>query len=325
MIFGLGTRWSAKGKNCFVTGGSQGLGLSLAILLVKKGANVTIVARNVENLKKAIAELERHRQSSEQTFRYHSYSLSTSADSHAALDAECRALVQQSDGAVSTPDAFFLCAGSSRPSFFVENTEEHLIQGMEQAYWVQAWSAHAAVKKLVQEQRPGKIAFVGSIVSIMSFIGYAPYAPGKHALKGLAESLRSECILYNIDVQIFFAPTMDSPGLAEELKTKPQLTKKFEDSDVTLSCDNAAAVLLKGVERGDHHITATFNTQIFANSNRGATPIINPFIGPILDCIAWIAVPFWRRGCDSEIRKNREEHCNYLKTVGFLPDSRKVD
>ncbi|EJC99774.1 oxidoreductase [Fomitiporia mediterranea MF3/22] len=324
-MLGFRAHWNTKGKNCFVTGGSQGLGLSLAVLLAKKGANVTIVARNVENLKKAIAELERNRQSSEQTFRYHSYSLSKSAESHAALEAECKILSQQSGGAITAPDAFFLCAGSSRPSFFIENTEEHLIQGMEQAYWVQAWSAHAAVKKLVQEQRPGKIVFVGSTVSLTSFIGYAPYAPGKHALKGLAESLRSECVLYNIDIQIFFAPTMDSPGLVEELKTKPQLTKTFEDSDVMLSCDKAATVMLKGIETGDHHITATFNSQALANGNRGAAPITNPLIGPILDCIAWIAVPFWRRGCDSEIRKNRNEHRNYLKTVGFLLDSKKVD
>lgn len=146
---------------------------------------------------------------------------------------------------MTAPDAFFLCAGSSRPSYFVENTEEHLLHGMEQAYWVQAWSAHAAVKRLVHEGRPGKIVFVGSTVSIMSFIGYAPYAPGKHALKGLAETLRSECVLYDIDVQIFFAPTMDSPGLVEELKTKPPLTKKIEDGDDVLSCDKAAAVLVK--------------------------------------------------------------------------------
>ena len=41
-----------------------------------------------------------------------------------------------------TPDAFFLCAGSARPYFWVENTEEDLINGMNQAYWAQAWTAY---------------------------------------------------------------------------------------------------------------------------------------------------------------------------------------
>ena len=164
------------------------------------------------------------------------------------MEAECRALARQSNGLVTVPDAFFLCAGSARPAYLVENTEEHLVQGMEQGYWVQAWSAHAAVKKLVYEQRPAKIVFVGSTLSLMSFVGYAPYAPGKHALKGLAETLRSECLLYGIDVHIFFAPTMSSPGLEEETKTKPALTQKFEADDEVVSCDTAAAVMIKGTE-----------------------------------------------------------------------------
>ena len=41
-----------------MTGGSAGLGLSLAILLTKKGADVSIVARNQERLDKALKELE---------------------------------------------------------------------------------------------------------------------------------------------------------------------------------------------------------------------------------------------------------------------------
>ncbi|KAL5492835.1 TSC10_1 [Sanghuangporus weigelae] len=323
MVLGFGTQWDAREKNCYVTGGSQGLGLSLAILLAKKGANVTVVARNVEKLKSAVDELEKHRTLSEQTFRYHSAPLNTSAGSNAALDAECLALAQQSDGASTVPDAFFLCAGSSRPTFFVENTEEHLLSGMEQAYWVQAWSAHAAVKKLVQEQQPGKIVFIGSTLSLMSFVGYAPYTPGKHALKGLAETLRSECILYDIDVHIFFAPAMRSPGLEEETKTKPVLTKKFEEDDKILSCPDAAATLLRGVERGDYSITATLISRMFSNSSRGAAPYTNAVIGPILDCFAWIGVPFWRRDCDSQIRKSRQEHWEHLRAIDLAPKAKK--
>ena len=41
-----------------MTGGSSGLGLALALLLTKRGADVSIVARNEENLKKALAQLE---------------------------------------------------------------------------------------------------------------------------------------------------------------------------------------------------------------------------------------------------------------------------
>lgn len=45
-------------QHCYVTGGSTGLGLSFSLILVKKGAHVSIVARNQEKLNKALSELE---------------------------------------------------------------------------------------------------------------------------------------------------------------------------------------------------------------------------------------------------------------------------
>lgn len=54
----FGKKWNADGVHCYVTGGSSGLGLSLSLLLVTKGAHVSIVARNQEKLDKALAELE---------------------------------------------------------------------------------------------------------------------------------------------------------------------------------------------------------------------------------------------------------------------------
>jgi NADPH:quinone reductase-like Zn-dependent oxidoreductase len=45
-------------QHCLVTGGSAGLGLGLAVLLAKRGAHVSIVARNQERLDKALKEVE---------------------------------------------------------------------------------------------------------------------------------------------------------------------------------------------------------------------------------------------------------------------------
>ena len=45
-------------QHCFVTGGSRGTGLALAILLAKRGAHVSIVARDKGKLDKGLEELE---------------------------------------------------------------------------------------------------------------------------------------------------------------------------------------------------------------------------------------------------------------------------
>lgn len=72
----------------------------------------------------------------------HSFALNTATGARGAVEAECAALAQQSDGKVETPDCFFLCAGGSYPRFWVEATEEQIVHSFDQAYWVQAWTAH---------------------------------------------------------------------------------------------------------------------------------------------------------------------------------------
>jgi len=63
---------------------------------------------------------------------------------------------------------------------------------------------------------------------------------------GLADSLRSELLLYGIDVHVFFPPTMYTPGFDEENKTKPAITRKIESTDEGLTPEQAAAGLLAG-------------------------------------------------------------------------------
>lgn len=47
-----------RDQHCYVTGGSSGLGLSVAKELAKRGAHVSIVARNQERLDQALKILE---------------------------------------------------------------------------------------------------------------------------------------------------------------------------------------------------------------------------------------------------------------------------
>lgn len=45
-------------QHVLITGGSQGLGLALAVLLASCGAHVTICSRSEEKLKRALAQVE---------------------------------------------------------------------------------------------------------------------------------------------------------------------------------------------------------------------------------------------------------------------------
>lgn len=140
-----------------MTGGSSGLGLALSINLTKKGAHVSIVARTESKLKSALEELEVRveqniicqnsalilcatliqtaRQSPSQILKYYVCSLDDAKDASSTLDSAC----EPHNG--RTPDVLFLCAGSSKPGFFVEETAESMRAQMDGVYWVSANTA----------------------------------------------------------------------------------------------------------------------------------------------------------------------------------------
>ena len=61
--------------------------------------------------------------------------------------------------------------------------------------------------------------------------------------------MKCEFLLYDIDVHIFFACTLLTPGYEEEMKTKPEVLKKIEESDQALTADQAAVVMLNGMQQ----------------------------------------------------------------------------
>ncbi|KAI0343504.1 oxidoreductase [Trametopsis cervina] len=312
MLFGRKDNWDPKGKHCYVTGGTSGLGLSLALLLAKRGAHVSIVARDNVRISKALIQLEGARQSPSQLFHAYSFSVDKAAEAEAALE------VSTVPFGGKCPDAIFLCAGKSRPGFFVEQTEEQLKQCMDETYWAQAWSALAASKRMVRDGVQGKIVFVASVLAYFSFVGYSTYSPGKFAIRGLAEALQSEFLMYGIGVHITFPGTIFSPGLEEENKVKPQITLKLEESDEGMQPDAIAEHLLHGVAKGKFHITYDFIGNVFRASSRGSSPGNHGLLDQIYSAIAAIALPIWRGSVDSKVRSHGQEHYAYLQDKGLV-------
>ncbi|KAJ7513122.1 oxidoreductase [Mycena galericulata] len=308
--------WNPDGLHCYITGGSTGLGLELALLLTKKGAHVSIVARNQERLDTALAQIEVARIYPQQKLHAYSFSLYTASDSAAALKAACAPY----DG--NAPDAVFTCAGAARPMYFVELTEEDMRRGMDNAYWVQAWTIFAAVKLMVKQKRGGWLTLVSSVVGYMSFLGWGSYAPGKQALRGLADTLHSELMLYKpeIRVHIYFPSSMRTPGFEAENERKPRITREVDGPDDTISPSDAAYALFRGLQKNHTHITPSLTADLFRASTRGVTPKQNWILDAVWDMIAYFVAPIWRAGLDKRVRAAREEHSAYLQNKGFFEE-----
>ncbi|PIL32209.1 hypothetical protein GSI_05454 [Ganoderma sinense ZZ0214-1] len=304
-------KWDPRGKHCFITGGSSGTGLQLAIQLAKRGAHVSIIARDKGRLEKALEEVECARQNSAQVFGAYSFPVDSEEGSAAAL----KAAADPHGG--RCPDALFLCAGMSKPGFFIEQTGETLRNGLQITYGAQAFSALAGAKEMVKQGIKGKIIFVSSVLGFMGIVGYSNYTPGKFAIRGLAETLHSELMLYGIDVHISFPATIFTPSYVEENKIKPKITLKIEETDGGKSPEEIAASILKGIEKGNFHITSDILGDIFRGSTAGSSPRNNYLVDLVYGLIGYIGFPIWRKSVDSMVIAHRGEHQAYLRSKGI--------
>lgn len=77
-----------------------------------------------------------------------------------------------------------------------------------------------AVITTMKERRVGRIVFVSSQAGQLGLFGFTAYSSSKFAIRGLAEALQMEVKPYNVYVTVAYPPDTDTPGLAEENKTK---------------------------------------------------------------------------------------------------------
>ncbi|WFD49820.1 hypothetical protein GLX27_004505 [Malassezia furfur] len=282
----LGKRkvWDPRGKRVLVTGGSQGLGLALAQLLASRGAHVVICSRTEGKLQAALREVEAARVDASQELQYVAADVSTFAGAQQAL-AAC--------GAV--PDTVFCCAGGAKPGYFVEQVEADFEAAVRTDYFTALSTAHASAKAMRAHHVAGRIVLVSSVVGMMGLVGYAQYAPMKFAIRGLAETLRSEFQLYGLQVHCYCPATILSPGFDEEQKTKPQVTKDIEEGDEQKTPAQCAVHLLRGVERGRFLITDGLVGSLLRVTTSGSAPGHGVLVDTLLAVPARVLLLGWRR------------------------------
>ncbi|KAI9104483.1 oxidoreductase, partial [Phlyctochytrium arcticum] len=284
-------------QHVYITGGSQGTGLALAKLLASKGANVTIVARTVSKLEAAVKEIEAARADVAQKVIFISADL---GDEKACVEA----LVEAERRMGSSVQYVFMVAGSSRPAMFSQTTTAAIAHEMRTDYLTAAFTAHAAVQSFLnRNENPHmcRLVFVSSLVGLMGLPGYSSYSAAKFALRGLAECLRQEMLMYGVKVHVFYPGTIFSPGYEEEQKVKPNLTKSIEEGDGGVTCEKAAEILVRGIKKEKFGITCDFKGELIRSINNGIPPTNSFFGDRVLAAIAWIALPIWRKGVDNNI------------------------
>lgn len=232
-------------KYVVITGGSSGIGLSLAKQLASAGAHILLVARGQEGLDKAIEELNTLRSYDEQIFEAASADVGDRESIEAVLDT----WVQKYD-----IEALFNNAGIAYCNY-IEETDPALYEEMMRVnYMGVVWATRALIPHF-KKRRRGYIVNVSSLAGVLGIFGYAAYAPSKFAVMGFSDVIRQELHPYNVKVSVLLPPDTDTPQYTAENQTKPEETKVISGKVNLVDPDDVAHVCLRGVTRGKYHIT----------------------------------------------------------------------
>ena len=218
------------------------------------------------------------------------------------------------------PDIVWQIAGSAHPSLFIDTPVETLRSQMDVNYWGAAYLAHTTLKAWTQpspqkgnsnvplSNSPRQLIMTSSVAAVLGAAGYAPYSPAKAAMRSLADTLRSEVILYNgsrrskdasvragapardISIHLIMPGTITSPGLENENKTKHAVTKLLEQGDVVQTEDEVASAAVKGLEKGGFIVTTQFIAGLLRAGALGGSARNDWFTDTIM---SWIVSIVW--------------------------------
>lgn len=234
-----------EGKNALITGGSSGIGFALASQILASGGSVAILARRESLLAEAVAGLEKFRRDPQQAI------LPIKAD--VTLPEELNAALDQYKLEHGVPDIVINSAGVAHPGSFVGTDPEIFHWMMDVNYF----GTVNVLKNLIpdmQKRRSGTIVNISSMAGFIGVYGYTAYSASKYAVSGFSDVLRSEMMVYNINVSVVFPPDTQTPQLEYESKIKPFVTKEIAGSPGTMSADAVASEVLKKVSRGQYVI-----------------------------------------------------------------------
>ncbi len=239
--------------HALVTGGSSGLGLATAELAARRGAHVTLIARDESRLAEARERVEAARIDGSQRVQ------ARIAD---VGDRELlTSVIAAAEEDLGPVDWLFACAGFCTPGRFVElpvtSFEEHVrtnLLGVIHA-------TRAVVPGMIERGR-GHVALVSSMGGLVGVYGYSAYSASKFGVTGFAEVLRCELKPHDIGVTLIVPPNIDTPGYAREVAVEPPETKAINGIAKTRSPEEIARLFVRGVERGQFLVLPGFSNKL---------------------------------------------------------------
>ncbi|KAJ3329145.1 3-dehydrosphinganine reductase [Kappamyces sp. JEL0680] len=148
---------------------------------------------------------------------------------------------------------------------------------------------------------PSRVVIIGSVLSMLGMIGYSAYVSSKFALRGLADSLRSELKPLGIKVQMYFPGNMDTPGYEEENKGKPAITKEIEGTAGLATAAQASKDMAGALLSERYYCTNDLLGELIRVSVHGGAPRPNLMFEVLASPLLAIVFSVWAVATDMDI------------------------
>lgn len=143
------------------------------------------------------------------------------------------------------------------------------------------------------DHQPKHLIFTASVLALYTIAGYSTYSPTKFALRGLADTLAQEALLYPdqpVKVHVVYPGTILSPGFEREQRYKPDVTLQLEKDDPKLPPDQVARNAIAGLEAGHHYVTVGLLGHLMRWGAVGGALRNNVLVDTLM---AWVMAPAW--------------------------------
>jgi 3-dehydrosphinganine reductase len=247
-----------------VTGGSSGIGLEVARIYARRGASVSLIARDAGRLATARLAIESVASADGRIFAV-AASVGNAEELSSAIDA-CEA-------AFGPCDILVASAGIVEPGWFHQQSPD-LFDAQWQTNFSGVVNTVRQVYAGMKARGEGRIMIVSSAAAFIGLPAYSAYCASKAALVGFADALRLEAMGTGVSVGICFPPDTDTPQLARELESRPQEAEILMGRIKPRQSDEIAALLVRGIDRRSSRVY--FTASIAALALFG--PLAKPFI-----------------------------------------------
>ncbi|KAF9622313.1 hypothetical protein IFM89_031116 [Coptis chinensis] len=237
------------GKVVLITGASSGIGEQLAYEYAKKGACLALVARREKQLREVAAKARKLGSPD---------AITLCADVSKSVD--CKRFVEETVYHFGRLDHLVNNAGIISAFYFEESADvTSSLPVMDVNFWGSVYPTHMALPHLKKSK--GKILVIASVSGWLYGPNISFYAASKAALLNFFDTLRVE---FGSSVKV----TIASPGFVESemsqgkhrtMQGKVEIDKEKRDALIgnfpVRSARECAKTILKGVRRGERHVT----------------------------------------------------------------------